>query len=89
MRQQSLDLAVERRQVGEIHQADSAAADLVLIGRADPAPGRADAGERVAGFADGVELLVQGQNERSVLSDTQRLRRHLDALTRKPLDFLK
>ena len=43
MRQQPLDLAVERRQVGEVHQADGAAADLVFVGRADAAPGGADA----------------------------------------------
>ena len=42
MRQQAVDLGQKRRQVGEIHEADGAAADFVLIGRADAALGRAD-----------------------------------------------
>ena len=56
MRQQPLDLAPERRQVGEVHHPDGAPADLVLISRADAAPGGADAGQRARRFANGVEL---------------------------------
>ena len=42
MRQQAVDLVRQRIEIGEIHQADGAAADLVFIGRADAAPGGAD-----------------------------------------------
>ena len=51
----------QRREVGEVHHADGAAADLVLVGRADAAPGGADlragvgrsrAARRVRGAAD-------------------------------------
>ena len=42
VRQQPVDLARQARRIGEIDDADGAAADLVLIGRADAALGRAD-----------------------------------------------
>ena len=72
MRQQPLDLAVERLQVGEIHQPDGAAADLVLVGRADAAAGGADrALAAMAVLARDVELLVQRQDQRGVLGDAQ------------------
>ena len=50
MRQQAVDLVRQRVEVGEIHQPDGAAADLVLIGGADAAAGGADRGDRVGGF---------------------------------------
>ena len=64
MRQQAFDLAIERRTVGEIHQADGAPADLVLVGRADAAARGADTQRRAGGFADGVELAMQRQDQR-------------------------
>src|SRR5205085_12147711 len=43
MCEQSVDLAAQAFEIGEIHQADRAAPDLVLVGRTDAALGRADA----------------------------------------------
>ena len=58
--EQPLDLGRQRVGVGEIDHADGAAADLVLIGRADAAPGGADLGVRCCGLlAHAVELAVQ------------------------------
>ena len=42
MRQQAVDLVRQCVGIGEIHQPDGAAADLVFIGRPDAAPGGAD-----------------------------------------------
>ena len=83
MRQQAVDLLVERAEIGEIHQADRAAADLVLIGRTDAALGGADARAGVGGLAQRVELLMQRQDQRDVLGDAQIVRRDRDALRRR------
>ena len=88
MREQSLDLAVERRAVGKIHQADRAAADFVLIGRADAAPRRADRRAALAIFARGVEFAVQRQDQRRVFGDAQIVRRDVDALLFQLGDFV-
>ena len=80
MRQQTLDLGPQRRQIGQVHEADSAAADLVLIGGTDAAFGRADARCRAVGLADGFELAVQRQDQGHILGDAQIVRRHGDAL---------
>ena len=70
MRQQAVDLGAQRVEIGEIHQADRAAADLVLIGRADAALGGADA--RCDGIlADRFEFAVQRQDQRGVFGDAQ------------------
>ena len=87
MRQQAVDLAVEHLQIGEIHDADRAPADLVLIGRTDAASRGADTRQRACGFANGVKLLVQWQDQGCVLCNTQALRRDIDALGLKPVDF--
>ena len=42
MGKDALDLGLEARQILQIHDADRAPADLVLIGRPDAALGRAD-----------------------------------------------
>jgi len=55
MRQQAVDLVRQRVEIGEIHQANGAAADLVLIGGSDAAPRGADRGDGVGGFADRIE----------------------------------
>ena len=80
MRQQPVDLGGKRRQVGEIHEADGAAADFVLIGRTDAALGGADAGRGIVGFADRLQLAMQRQDQRRVLGDAQSVRHHRDAL---------
>ena len=47
------------------------------------------AGQRVGGFADGIELLMQRQDQRGVLGDTQAFRRDLDALPGQPVDLVE
>ncbi len=80
MRKQALDLAVEHFQVGQIHQADGAASDLVLIGRADAAAGGPDSALAGGLLARDVELLVQRQDQRRVFRNPQVFRRDGDAL---------
>ena len=80
MRQQPVDLVRQRIEIGEIHQPDRAAADLVLIGRADAAPRGADRGDRVGGFAERIELAMQRQDQRDVFGDAQIFRADGDAL---------
>ena len=76
--------------IGQIHQADRASADLVLVGGADAAPRRADA-QRRAGrfFADSVELAVQRQDQRDVLGDPQIVGRDRDVLLLQCGDFVE
>jgi hypothetical protein len=88
MREKSLDLAIERRAVGQIHQADGAAPDFVFVGGADAASRRADGQRGVGGFADRIEFAVQRQNERSVLGDAQIVRRHGNPLGAELADFV-
>src|SRR5438477_9682951 len=83
MRQQAVDLFTKRAKIGEVHQPDRAASDLVLIGRPDAALGRADAGARVGGLAQSVELLMQRKDQRHVLGNAQIVRRDLHALARE------
>ena len=84
MRQQTVDLVRQRGKIGEIHQPDRAAADLVLIGRADAAPRGADRGDRIGRFPDRIEFAMQGQDQRDVFGDPQIFRADRDAL---PLQF--
>ncbi len=88
VRQQPLDLAPERARVGKVHDTDRAPTHLVLVGRADAATRGAHAGQCTAGFTNGVELLVQWQDQGRVLGDTQALRRDLDPLLLEPVNFL-
>ena len=89
MRQEAVDLVRQRVEIGEVHQPDRAAADLVLVSRADAAPGGAYAREHVGGFTDRIELLVQRQDQRGILGDAQALRRNVDPLPLEAVDFLK
>ena len=59
----------DHRGVGEVAEADRAARHLVLVGRADAAPGGADAGVAQRRLAGAVELAVQRQDQRHVLGD--------------------
>ena len=86
MGEQAIDLAAERIQVGEVHEADRAPGDLVLVSRTDAALGGADLG-CAAGLAMGVELAVQRQDQRHVFGDLEVRRRHLDPLPAQRLDF--
>jgi hypothetical protein len=62
MGQEPVHLAVERREIGEVHHADGTSADLVLVGRADAAPGGPDPVRRTGGFARDIELLMQSED---------------------------
>ena len=89
MGEQALDLGVERREIGEVHDADGAAADLVLIGGADAALGRADLGPGGGGILpQRVEFAMQRQDQRRVFGDAQIFARDLDALGAQIGDFL-
>jgi hypothetical protein len=89
VRQKTIDLVRERVEVGQIHQADSTAADLVFIGRADAAAGGADRGARIGGFAQRIELAMQRQDQRDVLGDAQVLRADVDALALQFCNFIE
>jgi hypothetical protein len=64
-------LCEQRVEIGEVHQADGAAADLVLIGRADAAPVVPIAVPRWSLLAQRVELAMQRQDQRDVFGDAQ------------------
>ena len=72
-------LGLRRRQVLEIHHADGAPADLVLIGRADAALGGADLAVSRFGLAQRVELAVERQDQRGILGDAQIVAADVDA----------
>ncbi|CEG09254.1 hypothetical protein BN961_02678 [Afipia felis] len=59
VRQQPLDLVRQGLRIGEIHQADRAAADLVFIGGADAALGGTDRGRLAGVLAHRIELAMQ------------------------------
>ena len=81
MGEQAGDLLVERIRLGEIHEPDRPPADLVLVGRADAALRRPDLQPFDAGgFAMGVELAVQREDQRDILGDLEIVRRDRDAL---------
>ncbi len=89
MRQDAIDLGGKRLHVGEIHNADSAAANLVFVSRADATACGADLGAAVGGgvFAHAIQFTVQRQNERGIVGDTQVFRGNLDALRFQTADF--
>ena len=88
VRQQPLDLAPERQQIGQVHDADSAPSHLVLISRTDAPSRGADAGERVRRIRGRIELLMQRQDQRGVLRDAQAFGRDLHPLRLEPVDLL-
>ena len=89
MGKQPVDLGAKRRQIGEIHEADSAAADFILIGWADAALGRADAGCRIFGLAHRLKLAMQWQDQDRILSDAQTVWAHRNALLLERGNFIK
>ena len=89
MGEQARDLLVEHVGFGEIAEADRAAPDLILIGRADAALRRADLdalGHRA--FAMRIELAVQRQDQADVFRDLQIVGRDGDALPRELADLV-
>ena len=76
---QPIDLRRQRRLLGEIDQAEGPPTDLVFVGGADAAAGRAQRLARIRAFAGDIELAMERQDERGVLGDQEVLRRDLDA----------
>ena len=74
MRAQAVEQRVEVFELGEIADANRAAADLVLIGGADAAPGGADLARAGRVLAQRVEVAVDGQDQRAVVGDHAGLR---------------
>ena len=87
--QQPVDLARQRIEVGKVHQPDRAAADLVLIGRTDAAPGGADRRPAFDDFAQRIELAVQAENQRDVFGDPQIVRTDGDLLRAQTIDLVE
>ena len=69
VRAKPVEQRVEIVEVGEVADADRAAADLVLIGRADAAAGGADLARARCVFAQRVEVAVDRQDQRAGLGD--------------------
>ena len=81
VREQAIDLVVQCVWIVEVHQADRASRDLVLVSWADAALGRADLGSGDASrLAMRVEFAMQRQNQGDVLGDLEVGGRHFDAL---------
>ncbi len=87
MREHARDLVVEQIRLGEIHEANRAAADLVLIGGSDAALRRADLGAAARVLAMRVKLSVQRKDQRRVFRDLEIHRRNGDALLPQPVDL--
>ncbi len=83
----AVDLGTQRVEVLQILHADGAPAHLVLVGRADAAPGRADLARARRSFAHDVELAVQRQDQGGVLGNAQVVRADRHALALQPLDL--
>ena len=88
MREQPVDLAAERIEVGEIHEADRAAADFIFVSGADATSGGTD--RRLAGraLARNVQIPMQREDERGVLGNAERVRRDLHTLFREGGDLV-
>ena len=87
VQQQLVELGGQRFRLGQIADADRAAGHLVLIGRADAAPGRADLAVAPRRLARAVQGRMQRQDQRGVIGDAQRFRRDRQPLRRHPLRF--
>ena len=74
VRAQAVEQRVEFVEMGEIAHADGAAADLVLIGRADAAAGGADLARARRILAQCVEIAVDRQDQRAGFGDIEAVR---------------
>ena len=73
VQQQIVDPVFERLRLGQIADPHRAAADLVLVGRADAAAGRADPPRAAPLLARPVERAVRRQDQRRIVGEPQRL----------------
>src|SRR4030095_5579222 len=82
-----VEQGVEFCDMREGADADGAAADLVLIGRADAAASRADLAGAAGVLAQGIEVAVDGQDQRAGLGNPQDFRSDGYALAGDAGDF--
>jgi hypothetical protein len=80
VRAQAVEQRVEFVEVGEVADADRAAADLVLVGGADAAAGGADLARARGILAQAVEVAVDRQDQRAGFGDHQHVGADGDAL---------
>src|SRR5690606_28202040 len=71
VRAEPVEQRLELVQVREVADADRAAADLVLVGWADAAPGGADLALARGALAQAVEVAMQRQDQRAVVGDRE------------------
>ncbi len=87
VRQQPVELRPDLVQMREVADAQRPSAGLVLVRRADAAPGGADLAGAAGVLAQAVELAVQRQDQRAEFADLEVGRRDLDALAAQLLDL--
>ncbi len=87
MQQQLVKLVGQGLRLGQIGDPDGPARDLVLVGRPDAASGGADLAIAARRLARPVERRMHRQDQRRVLGDPQRVRRHVDTLCPYLLDL--
>src|SRR3546814_11851747 len=73
--QQAFHAQAQQVGIGEVAEPDGAAADLVLVGRADAAPGGADLAVALGRLARAVHRAVHRQDERDALGARSEERR--------------
>ena len=71
MRAEPVELRIQRVEMRQIAHPDRAAADLVLVSRADAAPGGADLAGARRGLAQAVEIAVERQDQRAIVGDRE------------------
>jgi hypothetical protein len=88
MRAQAIELRIEPVDMGEVADADRAAADLVLISRADAAPGGADLALARRVLAQPVEIAVDRQDQRAGIGEMKIVGRDRQPLPAQLLDLV-
>ncbi len=66
-----IELHFQAAEMRQIAHPDRAAANLVFIGRADPAPGGADLAGARSGFAQQIEIAVNRQDQRAIIGNCE------------------
>lgn len=87
VRAQPVELRPQVVEMRQIAHADRAATDLVLVRRTDTAPRRTDLARAARILAQTVEVAVDGEDQRTIVGDLQRLRRGMNALLAETLDL--
>lgn len=88
VRGQAVELRAEIVQMGEVADADGAAADLVLIGRANATAGGADLARARRVLTQTVEVAVEGQDQRAGFRDLEIFGGDGDALPLQLCDLI-